>query len=134
MPIKQTDHGLIVGFGAGDVLVSWGATDEDERPCELIFEQRTPRPIGSVSEPSEIGKQADDDCVRLRFTRVESLDVVAEELAVLRRKMVGEEPRPPRKAPDPLCRTCAGRGYYVVPGALFAEATLPCGCTKGDEG
>lgn len=92
MPIKQTEHGLIVGFGDGDILVSWGSTDEDPHPCELILEQRTPHEIGSTAEPSGIGNRADDDCVRLRFTKVESLDVVMEELANLRAKMVEGAP------------------------------------------
>lgn len=89
MPIYNAANSLILHFGHGDIAVCNGRNVEKKHEDELCFVLQEPHAIGASGD-GLIGQATDTvDCpVRFIFDKVESLDVVVDELLKLRAKMV----------------------------------------------
>lgn len=88
MPIYEAAKSLVLHFGYGDITVANGRNAEKDYEDEICFVRQEPHAIGEENA-ALIGKATDAiDCtVRLIFDKIESLDVVIEELQRLREKM-----------------------------------------------
>jgi hypothetical protein len=88
MPIYKAAGSLVLHFGHGDITVGSGRNIEKDYEDELCFVRQAPHKIGEQNE-EVIGRATDAiDCpVRFVFDKIESLDVVIEELQKLRAKM-----------------------------------------------
>lgn len=89
MPIYEAAGSLILHFGHGDIAVCNGRNAEKDYEDEICFIRQEPHRIGESGD-GLIGQVTDAvDCpVRFIFDKVESLDVVIEELGKLREKIM----------------------------------------------
>jgi len=97
MPVDIYKNTLILNFGSGDIVIALGS-EERKSPSELVFIPVEPGEIGRgygevVDKPaSEVNA-----VLRMRFDRVESLDVLIRAIADLRGYLVargGESQKP----------------------------------------
>jgi hypothetical protein len=96
MPIYEAASSLILHFGHGDIAVCNGRNVEKDYEDEIVFVRQEPHEIGASGDEL-IGKATEAiDCpVRFIFDKVESLDVVMDELGKLRKKMVARNNQMP---------------------------------------
>jgi hypothetical protein len=90
MPVYEAAGSLVLHFGHGDIAVCNGRNVEKEQEDEICFVRQEAHSIGESADDELVGKATDTvDCpVRFIFDKVESLDVVVDELLKLRAKMV----------------------------------------------
>lgn len=90
MPIIRDGHDRpLAVFGYGDIAIGLGQCRIDPFPVELIFEETEPREIGE-DKPDILGETTKEGVptIRLRFERVESLDVLIQKAMQLRDRMM----------------------------------------------
>lgn len=94
MPIyhREVDGATVIHFGIGDIAISPGYDAGTGRWEQLIFSPGEPGEIGRVAEHEGMtSDQLPRPITALVFDNVESLDVVAGELATLRARMISGE-------------------------------------------
>lgn len=89
MPAYQSGQSICLHFGWGDIGVCLGRNVTKSFEDELVFSPSTPHVIGEPTTELE-GKTTDEipAPVRMIFENVESLDVVVDQLNLLRQKIV----------------------------------------------
>jgi hypothetical protein len=89
MPIYEAAGSLVLHFGHGDIAVCNGRNVEKAHEDEICFVRQEAHSIGESADAELAGQSTDKiDCpVRLVFDKLESLDVVVDELLKLRAKM-----------------------------------------------
>lgn len=88
--IGQTENGLMVYLGEGDVLVNTGRQPDSSFENEVIFSQDdAPHEVGAITlkhagQPSTVLTTP----IRLQFLKIESIDVVMSALRDVRASMI----------------------------------------------
>jgi hypothetical protein len=77
-----------IHFGVGDIKISSGWMNEDKSVGVLVLRQQEPKPIGYLEEhlPHEEVEEGEAP-VRMRFDKVESIDVLIERLEKVKEYM-----------------------------------------------